>query len=148
MTPQEQIRLATTESLKIFEHLAKRAGLDFGIQNDIDSDDPQWEETTTGYGISGYVGDGDCPYLVLTQSVVIPGCHTLDNGDPGYPDDIDILELETANLWLDDVEKIAVKVFQYFGHAVVDEAIDAYMEQKQWEEFEDAYQGLERDEDV
>lgn len=26
----------------------------------------------------------------VDQAVVIPGCHTLSNGDPGYPDDVDV----------------------------------------------------------
>jgi len=56
-----------------------------------------------------YIGDGLCgsvtvddvtlhPFLIsdgvigwgVDQAIVVPGCHTLSNGDPGYPDDVDV----------------------------------------------------------
>jgi len=58
-----------------------------------------------------YIGDGVCGFIMVEeltlygtgvgrgigwgvdQAVVVPGCHTLSNGDPGYPDDVDVRTL-------------------------------------------------------
>jgi hypothetical protein len=59
------------------------------------------EDDYTGDGISGSVTVDDLtlhPFLIsdgvigwgVDQAIVIPGCHTLSNGDPGYPDDVDV----------------------------------------------------------
>lgn len=29
----------------------------------------------------------------VSAETVIPGCHTMPNGDPGYPDDVDVIDL-------------------------------------------------------
>ena len=29
----------------------------------------------------------------VSAEAVVPGCHTMPNGDPGYPDDVDVIDL-------------------------------------------------------
>lgn len=47
--------------------------------------------------------DGDIGWGVAAE-VTIPGCHTMPNGDPGYPDESDVVDLA---LPYEDIKTIA-----------------------------------------
>jgi len=47
----------------------------------------------------------------VSASVVVPGCRTMSNGDPGYPDDVDIVELGTYNNYQNAVIGMMKEVF-------------------------------------
>ncbi len=44
------------------------------------------------------VEDNEKLVYVVGFEKVIPGCRTLPNGDPGYPDDVDFVEMEQVNV--------------------------------------------------
>lgn len=82
-----------------------------------------------GTGVQVFIEDD---IITIGRMVVYPGCHTMSNGDPGYPDTCDFEEVESFTLDLknDAIDRIigmiAVEIFKQAGES---ESMDAYAEE-------------------
>jgi len=52
---------------------------------------------------------------ILMGITTIPGCHTMPNGDPGYPDDVDIFDISQHDTFIGALQALFQ---QYFNDAV------------------------------
>jgi hypothetical protein len=72
----------------------------------------------------------DCPHsrptYTVCQEVIIPGVHTLRNGDPGWPDDVDVQELKTFQA--NQLSGLAKFVAMHIAERNIDQALDNFLE--------------------
>jgi len=108
----------TLESLK---SLADNVLLDiFGttivakIKIDHDENEPCLCVGMPGLGddIRVFMQDGK---FIVTYDVIIPGCRTMPNGDPGYPDDYDVIEADPHDAEKKGVKAVLTDLFNYLG---------------------------------
>lgn len=63
-------------------------------ENLVGDDDPRCEGYVQMDGIDIYPQlVGDNVGWGVSVGVTVPGCRTLSNGDPGYPDDVDVVDI-------------------------------------------------------
>lgn len=79
-------------------------------------------------------GGGFFDGFLMTKSTTVPGCHTLPNGDPGYPDDVDVDEVETWKV--NDWRKAARGYVVAIAEALIDDAFERANELAYAKEFE------------
>lgn len=60
--------------------------------------------------------DEELTVFLVCAGVTIPGCRTMPNGDPGYPDDYDTVEVGQFGALLNALEKI--------GHCIMTQWVD------------------------
>lgn len=68
----------------------------------------------------------------VDAGVTIPGCHTMPNGDPGYPDDYDWVEQGRYQYARQAVMAVVMSIL----HDMVDGALQAHAEAKDYEEMQ------------
>ena len=90
--------------LRMAQHALRSVGLPEDTaslipENLVGDDDPRCEGyVQLGGGIDIYPTlVGDCIGWGVSATVCVPGCHTMCNGDPGYPDDYDAVDLLEAS---------------------------------------------------
>lgn len=76
------------------------------------------------------------------HEVTIPGCHTLPNGDPGYPDDADYVEDSDAITGADNAAEDAIK--RDLAHAI-DMLFQNWREAEMWKESEKEWEEMAKD---
>jgi hypothetical protein len=82
----EQIAGMTRERLR-------RAGITATVTHVDESDDGEGSVDIEGISIyRDVLPDGQIAWGVSAQTV-IPGVHTMPNGDPGYPDEVDVVDI-------------------------------------------------------
>lgn len=116
------------------------------VQGDFDQDDDgkdlpamNLENWSLGVATVNFAKEGEIPnrdYRVgftIQKVVTIPGCRTLPNGDPGYPDDCDLVDVEVVELaqWF----KAAEQFCRHFITEAVDTAVELYGEDLRAEEW-------------
>jgi len=76
------------------------------------------QDKTTGICLSGEIVErrsiGSVTEIAgysVSGEIFVPGCRTMPNGDPGYPDDVDIVELGTYNNYRHAVIGMMKEVF-------------------------------------
>lgn len=118
MNNQDILREAVYRSRLVFEELAECALIGTSVYDYTDDDNPSWEEIQSGISILGQEDEDGLLSLVVGRLKTIPERAYLDNGDPGYPSETILEDIEIENFDYDtslavavDMAKLAFKCF-------------------------------------
>jgi len=81
------------------------------------------------YGYSVY---WDGKLLTLQSSIVIPGIRTLRNGDPGWPDDVDVSDV--ASFAPNQLADLARSASSHIAESLIDTHLEGFFEDEMFRE--------------
>lgn len=125
---------------KIFSQFCPDSVLEF------DENDLIIRDTRTGIYLGGVIMEKRtigsiiefAGYGVFAETL-IPGCRTMPNGDPGYPDEVDVIDLGTYNTYSAAVIGMAKEVFAANIEIFLEREHEEMMAQSYAEDFEYDY---------
>jgi len=129
MTPEEQAKVALIEAKEQFLLLFNRMGLGVEVTDYMDDehDDASWEAGDGRLVVTACRQEDGRYNLLLGKQVVIPGVHTMPNGDPGYPDDIDLVDIKAFEI--DQINECVILAYKVWMKMWTDEVIEVYAEE-------------------
>ncbi len=143
MTPEKQAKQALIEAREQFLYLFNSMGLGIDIVNYMDDehDDASWE-VGNGALVVTACREGDNQYkLLLGKQVIIPGCHSMPNGDPGYPDDVDLVDIRAFEIT--EVAECVILAYKIWMKMWTNEVIETYAEECMFRNIQKASDELE-----
>lgn len=127
--------------VKMVEEVLKNAGAGehkVALDGDLDIVDGKktpcaiLENLSIGIAEVNFAKEGDIPNrddrigFIIQKSTIIPGKMYMSNGDPGYPDDVDVDDLEVFEL--DHWFQAASAFCRYFMIESLEQAVEGYGE--------------------
>lgn len=137
MTDEDADNIWRNEMPRAFEY-AKQLFAKFLPDSVVEYDDKYLaiRETRTGICLTGEIMERrsilhvrEYAGYAVTAEQFVPGCRTMSNGDPGYPDDVDVVNLGSYDSYTSAVVGMAKEVFAENMRAVLQREADDMMAQ-------------------